>query len=163
MFVPLATRLRWAIVGGSVLECLAFGAFGADTLWIGVTLNGRVDAFGNDLNFLGAAVALALAGGFGIGAFLMCFRWFEDRIVGARIMGAVLHLGATSLAAWGAIWLGLSEVRVDPTSDGYWSPWIAFAIGALVIATGLAVLATLLLPAVEWALKQLRPTKTAKS
>jgi hypothetical protein len=160
MFVSLAARLREAVVGGSVLECLVFGALGADTLWIGITLNGRVDAFGNDLNFLGAAVTLALAAGFGIGALLMNFQWFEARIVGARIMGAVLHLGATAVAVWGAIWLGLFE-HVDPTTDG-WSQWIAFAIVALVIATGFAVLASLLLPAISRALKQVPPTKKAE-
>jgi len=163
MWVPLAAGLRWAVIGGSVLECLVFVAFGADTLWIGIKLNGRVDAFGNDMNFLGAALTLALAAGFGIGASLMTFPWFEARIVGARIMGAVLNLGATLVAAWGAIWLGLSEVHVDPTTGGYWSPWIAFTIGALVIATGIAVLASLLLPATDRALRQLAPTETAKT
>jgi len=162
MFEPLAVRLRWVVVGGSVLECLVFAGFGAYTLWLGITLNGRVDAFGNDMNFLGAAAELAIAAGFGIGALLMCYRWFEARIVSARIVGAALHLGATAVGALGAIWLGLSEVHVDPTTDGYWSPWIAFAIGALVIATGIAVLASLLLPAADRPPKQLLPTKTAE-
>ncbi len=143
--VPPAPLFNWVVVGGSALECLIFGGFGAYTLWLGIALNGRVDAFGNDLNFLAAAALLALAAGFGVGAFLMSFRWFDARIVGARIMGAVLHLGATALAAWAFIWAGVYQIGVDK-SYGYWPPWIAFAIGAGVIAVGIAVLTSLFLP-----------------
>jgi hypothetical protein len=105
-----------------------------------------VDAFGNDLNFLAAAALFALAAGFGVGALLVGFRWFEARIVGARIMGAVLHLGTTAVAAWVFIWAGMYQMGVDQ-SYGYWPPWIAFAIGAGAIAVGIAVLTSLLLPA----------------
>ncbi len=76
---------------------------------------------------------------------IMSFRWFEARIVGARIMGAVLHLGATAVAAWAFIWAGVYQIGVDK-SYGYWPPWIAFAIGAGVIAVGIAVLTSLFLP-----------------
>ncbi|HEX2680627.1 MAG TPA: hypothetical protein VHQ03_04985 [Candidatus Dormibacteraeota bacterium] len=101
-----------------------------------------MDAFGNDLNFLAAAVLLALAAGFGIGGSLMSFRWFAARIVGAKIIGAVLYLGASAVAAGGAIWLGL---RLIPAIYGFWTPWIAYAIGAAVIAFGIAVLVWLFL------------------
>jgi hypothetical protein len=138
--------LNWVVAGGSVLECLTFGGFGIYTLLLGIALNGRVDAFGNDLNFLAAAALLALATGFGIGALLMCVRWFEARIVGARIMGALLHLGATAVAAWALIEAGVYQFGVDQ-SYGYWSPWIALAVGAGVIAIGIAVLTSLFLPA----------------
>jgi len=143
--VPPAPLFNLVVVGGSALECLIFGGFGAYTLWLGIALNGRVDVFGNDLNFLAAAALLALAAGFGVGAFLMSFRWFDARIVGARIMGAVLHLGATTVAAWAFIWAGVYQIGVDK-SYGYWPPWIAFAIGAGVIAVGIAVLTSLFLP-----------------
>jgi hypothetical protein len=144
--VPPAPLFNWVVVGGSALECLILGGFGAYTLWLGIALNGRVDALGNDLNFLAAAALLALAAGFGVGAFLMSFRWFEARIVGARIMGAVLHLGATAVTAWAFIWAGVYQIGVD-RSYGYWPPWIAFAIGAGVIAVGIVVLTSLFLPA----------------
>ena len=137
--------LNWVVVWGSALECLTFGGFGVYSLWLGIALNGRVDAFGNDLNFLAAAALLALAAGFGIGAFLMSFPWFEARIVGARIVGGVLHLGATAVAAWVFIGAGVYQIGVD-RSYGYWPPWIAFAIGAGVIAVGIAVLTSLFLP-----------------
>ena len=144
-----------AVVVGSVLECLGFGGFGGYVLLLGIALNGRVDAFANDLNFLAAALLLSLAAGFGFGAFLMSCRWIEAKVVGGRIFGAVIHLGATVVAAWGAIWAGLYQVHVDPTY-GTWSPWIALAIGAAVIAIGIAVVVSLLLPARQAALP--RPT-----
>jgi hypothetical protein len=43
------------------------------------------------------------------------------------------------------IWAGVYQLGVDQTY-GYWPPWIAFAIGAGVIAVGIAVLASLFLP-----------------
>jgi len=143
--VPPARLFNWVVVGGSALECLIFGGFGGYSLWLGIALNGRVDGIANDLNFLAAAALLALAAGIGVGALLIGFRWFEARIVGARIMGAVLHLGATAVAAWAFIWAGVYQIGVD-RSYGYWPPWIAFAIGAGVIAVGIAVLTSLFLP-----------------
>jgi hypothetical protein len=143
--VPPAPLFKRVVVGGSALECLIFGGFGAYSLLLGIALNGRVDALGNDLNFLAAAALFALAAGFGVGAFLISFRWFEARIVGARIMGAVLHLCATAVAAWVSISAGVYQIGVD-RSYGYWPPWIAFAIGAGVIAVGIAVLASMFLP-----------------
>ena len=142
--VRLTVRFRSAAVGGSVLESLVFGGFGAYTLWLGITLNGRVDAFGNDLNFLAAAALLALAAGFGLGAFLLSLRWFEVRIV-----GAAFHLIATAIATWAAIWVGMYQVQYvtySPNTDASWPPAIAFALAAAVIAIGLAVLISLLLP-----------------
>jgi len=143
--VPPAPPFNWVVVGGSALECLIFGGFGVYALWLGIALNGRVDGFANDLNFLAAAALLALAAGFGVGAFLMSFRWFEAKIVGARIIGAVIHLGATALAAWAFIWAGVHQIGVDK-SYGYWPPWIAFAISAGVIAVGIGVLTSLFVP-----------------
>jgi hypothetical protein len=145
--MSLIAPMRAVVVGGSVLECLAFTGFGADTLLLGMALNERGYGVANDLNFLAAAVQLALAAGFASGAFLMSSRWVDEKIAGGRTMGGVLHLGATVVAAWGAIWLGLSEVRVDPNTGGYWSPWIAFALAAVVIVIGLAVLMSLFPPA----------------
>lgn len=130
---------RWGVIAGSVLECLLCSGFGFYTLWLGIALNGRIDAFANDLNFLGAAVLLALTAGFACGAFLTTSRWIDRKIAGGRIIGGVVHLGATGLAAWGAIAAGLYQENVDPTY-GYWSPLIAFAVAALVIATGVAVI-----------------------
>lgn len=132
----LIAPIRAVVVGGSVLECLVFGGFGAYTLWLGITLNGLVDSFGNDLNFLAAAALLACAARFGFGAFLMSSRWVDEKIVGGRIIGAMLHLVTTAVAASGTIWLGLSEGHVDP---------LAIAIAAAVIAIGVVVLVSLFL------------------
>jgi len=143
--VPPAPPFNWLVVGGSALECMIFGGFGAYALWVGIALSFRGDGFANDLNFLASAALLALAAGFGVGAFLMSFRWFEAKIVGARIIGAVIHLGATALAAWAFIWAGVHQIGVDK-SYGYWPPWIAFAISAGVIAVGIAVLTSLFVP-----------------
>ena len=143
--VPPAPPFNWLVVGGSALECMIFGGFGAYALWVGIALSFRGDGFANDLNFLASAALLALAAGFGVGAFLMSFRWVEARIVGARIMGAVVHLGATAVAAWALIWAGVDQIGVD-RSYGYWPRWITFAIAAGVIAVGIAVLASFVLP-----------------
>ena len=146
----LIVPVRTVVVGGAVVECLVFGGFGAYTLWLGITLNGRVDAFGNDLNFLAAAALLALTAGFGFGALLMSSRWVEKKIVGGRIMGAVFHLVAAALATWGAIWIGAHQVQYvtySPNTDASWPPVIAFAVAAAVIVIGLAVVVSLFLPA----------------
>jgi hypothetical protein len=143
--VARARFLNWVVLGGSALECLILGGFGAYLLLLGIALNERGDGVANDLNFLAAAALFALTAGFGVGASMIGFRWFEARIVGARIMGAVLHLGATAVAAWVSISAGIYQIGVD-RSYGYWPPWIAFAIGAGVIAVGIAVLVSLLLP-----------------
>jgi hypothetical protein len=141
----VGARFRWAVLVGSVLECLFFGSLGAYLLVVFIALNARGDGVANDLNFLAAAALFALAAGFGVGAFLIGFPCFEGRIVGARIMGAVLHLGATAVAAWVLIKAGVYQIGVDQ-SYGYWPPWIAFAIGAGVIAVGIAVLTSLFPP-----------------
>jgi len=144
----LIAPIRTVVVGGAVLECLVFGGFGVYALWLGITLNGRVDAFGNDLNFLAAAALLALTAGFGSGAFLMSFRWFED----SRIIGAVIHLVAAAVATWGAIWLCAYQVQYvtySPNTDASWPPVIAFAVAAAVIVIGLAVLVSLFLPTAD--------------
>lgn len=146
----LIAPIRTVVVGGAVLECLVFGGFGAYTLWLGITLNGHVDAFGNDLNFLAAAALLVLTAGFGVGAFLVSSRWVERRIFGGRVMGAVVHLVAMAIATWGAIWVGVYQVRYvaySPNTDASWPPAIAFAVAGAVIVIGLAVLASLFLPA----------------
>jgi hypothetical protein len=131
-------------VAGAIVECLAFGAFGAYNVLWDVAANGRTDGF--VLLFAEAATlaTLALAGGFGLSAFLLSFRELA-----LRITGAVFHLLATVPAAWLALWLGWSELRyVTYTPDGYgaWPPWIAFAIAAALIAIGIAVLISLFLP-----------------
>ncbi|HZQ49695.1 MAG TPA: hypothetical protein VFB69_05255 [Candidatus Dormibacteraeota bacterium] len=112
--------IRAIVVGGTVLECLFFGGFGAYSLLVGIALNGREDAFGNALNLLAGAALLALAAGFGLGAFLMSSRWVADKIVGGRIIGAVLHLAAAALAICGGIWLGANQVQYvtySPNTD----------------------------------------------
>lgn len=146
----LIAPIRTVAVGGAVLECLVFGGLGAYTLWLGITLNGHVDAFGNDLNFLAAAALLALTAGFGSGAFLVSSRWVEEKILGGRTMGAVVHLVATAIATWGAIWMGEYQVQYvtySPNTDASWPPVIAFAVAAAVIVIGLAVLVSLFIPA----------------
>ena len=129
--VRLTARFHWAVVGGAILESLTFAAFGAYNVW----LNGRVDPSALVLQYLFEAAIFALAAGFGLGAFLLNFRRLAMRIV-----GAAFHLGATALATLGTVWMGQSGVQVSPNTYGYWSPWIAFAVAAAVIATGLAVL-----------------------
>jgi succinate-acetate transporter protein len=86
-------------------------------------------------------VLFALAAGFGLGAFLLSLQWVEVRTV-----GAASHLVATALAAGGAIWIGVSELPASPNSVGYWSPWMAFALAAALIAMGYAVLGSLFVP-----------------
>lgn len=39
--------------------------------------------------------------------------------------------------------MGIWGVQVDPNTDGYWPPWIVFALAAALIAIGLAVLISL--------------------
>ncbi len=135
--VRLTARFHWAVVGGAILECLTFAAFGAYNVW----LNGRVDPAALVLQYLFEAALFALAAGFGLGAFLLSVRTLHVRIV-----GAAFHLGATPTATLGTVWLGLSEVQVSPNSYEYWSPGIAFAVAAAVIGTGLGVLISLFLP-----------------
>jgi hypothetical protein len=107
--------LSWVVVGGSILECVIFGGFGGYLLWLGIALNGSgVGGVANDLNFLGAAGLLALAAGFGTGALLTSVRWFEARIVGAKIMGAVLHLGGDTCGGVGVYCGGCLPVRRRP-------------------------------------------------
>jgi len=132
----LTACFHWAVVGGAILECLTLAAFGAYNVWG----NGRVDPAALVLQYLFEAAIFALAAGFGLGAFLLSFRGLPVRIVGAAV-----HLGTTTLATLGTVWMGQSEVQVSPNTYGYWSPWIAFAVAAAVIATGLAVLISLFL------------------
>jgi len=87
---------------------------------------------------LSALALFALGAGFGLGAFLLSLQWVEVQWV-----GAASHLVASALAAWGAIWLGESELPVSPESVGYWPPWMAFAFAGALIAIGVAVLASL--------------------
>ena len=132
----LTTVIRWAVIGGALLECLAFGAFGGYELWWGIANSDRVEGLADLVSNVISVGILALAAGFGLGAFLLSFRY-----IGLRIAGAAFHLVATALAASALVWLGVQEVG---HSDD-WSPGIAFVVAAAVIAIGLAVLVSLFL------------------
>ena len=141
LFVSRTSRFHCAVVAGAIVECLAFAAAGGFSLWWWSPESGRIDPSAFVLVELSALALFALAAGFGLGAFLLSFRRLAMRIV-----GAAFHLGATALAALGTVWMGLSEVQVSPNSYGHWSPGIAFAVAAVIVATGLAVLNSLFLP-----------------
>ncbi len=64
--VRMTACFHWAVVGGAILECLTFAAFGAYNVW----LNDRVDPSALVLQYLFEAAIFALAAGFGLGAFL---------------------------------------------------------------------------------------------
>jgi len=141
LFVPRASRFHWAVVAGAIVECLACAAAGGFSLWWWSPESGRIDPAASLLVDLSALALFALAAGLGLGAFLLTLQWVEVRWV-----GAAFQLVASAFAVWAAIWLGESELPISPNSLGYWPPWIAFAIGAGVIAVGIAVLTSLFLP-----------------
>lgn len=138
----MAARFHWAVVAGAIVECVAFAGAGGFSLWWWSPTSGRIDPAASILVDLSAVVLFMLAAGFGLGAFLLSLQWVEVRSV-----GAASHLLATALAAAAFVWMGVSEMGVDPKSSGYWSPGIAFALAAAVVAVGLAVLTSLSLPA----------------